>query len=424
MGLIALLISMTAIVRSQDDRTAALNKKETGTSLNAAEAGVTQVQEFLNRNRALANYNLSNWDSSSAFCGASTLTAINSLAAGGWQTIASSDAEIVKQNPKYRVKGYVTGANGELTVEGIVNSGTQKESVNEITVKFPIFSIEDKQAAALWATESITGSTQVQTDVYTSCDAETGSTGTVGDRIIVRSNSAIPASPATPGNAIDLDSKGGIKDKRLPLDGDAPSLNPDGVANSGDEVYYYKVSSIDGSFSIQDRKKVHLWVTGTGNIDLKNRNVFNECNVPVTLPVDSSGTTFTPSCGGFDVRIYGNPSASSAQLQLNEGTAVCDVHFHLPNYAATFTSGGTAPKDKDGNTLRCTPDDPTRTDDPIVRNTGIYWVKSWAGDTTLYPASNALWSSAQLDATTQSKLPPRLGPVENWKPPGDVSGTP
>lgn len=412
MGLIAIVIALTAVARSQNDRITALNKKETGTSLNAAEAGATQVQEFLNRNRALANYNLTSWATSNAFCGSTTASEISQLTSGDWIALESSDSDIASQNPQYRIKNYVASSTGELTIEGIVNEGKDKESTSEIIFEFPVFSVEDRQAASLWATDSIAGTTQVQSDIYTSCGADTGSIGAVGDRVIVRSNSSIPETPATPSNAIVLTS---IKDKRLPIDGDSPALNPDGLNNSGDEVYYYAVSSLDGSFSVKDREKVYLWVTGD-TIDLRDRNVYNECNIPSSLPVNSSGTAFTPTCGAFDFKLYGPSSTSTGTLLLNEGTSVCDVHFHLPNYAATFSSGGTAPVDSSGKNLQCDSSNST------IRNTGIYWVKSWsdAVGTTIYPASSALWRNANIGSAYSNKLPPRIGPIENWKFQGEV----
>jgi Tfp pilus assembly protein PilX len=442
MGLIAIVIALTAVARSQNDRITALNKKETGTSLTAAEAGAAKVQEFLNRYRAVANYDLDDWNpdnpANRAFCGTDAVNEINYLTGigteDGWSSIESTDPEVAAKNPEFRVRNYVAGTSAELTIEGRVNKNTTKESTSEVTFEFPVFSIEDKQAASLWATEFISGNTQVQSDIYTSCEADTDRVGAVGDRIIVRNTSEIPTTPTLPtSNIKDLDGNdesgnplNGIKDKRLPLDEDedSPAENPDGELNSGDEVFYYKVSSINGSFSVKDRKKVRIWVTGE-TIDLRDRNVFNECNDSDSTPAidpplnPTTGEAFLPTCSAFDVRIYANTSASTGQLLLNQGSRICDIHFHLPSYDAVFSTGGTPLQDKDGNTLKCATSDPG---EPEIGNTGIYWMKSWSDSTstTIYPASEALWRNADVDLTSLRQLPPRIGPIENWKFQGTV----
>ena len=54
MGLVMLLLAMTAIVRSQSDARVAVDRKFSAQARTAAEIGVTRVQDFLNRYRAAA----------------------------------------------------------------------------------------------------------------------------------------------------------------------------------------------------------------------------------------------------------------------------------------------------------------------------------------------------------------------------------
>jgi Tfp pilus assembly protein PilX len=403
MGLIGLLLGVTSIVRSQDDRTTAMNKIETSRSLSAAEAGVTQIQRFLNSNRALANFNATGvtgttvWSNSNAYCGTTTATAISNLTSDTWQDISTpTDTALSGQSPQYKLVKYTTGSSGELTVKGRTNGAKAIESESEITVRFPIFNPEDKLAASLWTKENITGNPTVQSDVIISCTSDAVATVS-GDRLIIRANSqAMPPIPDStypteaerrPTDTSKIRSLTSLTGKTLPESGD-PSIDPD-TTKADDEIYHYAVSSIDGSFAVQGGKQVRIWVAG--DIDLKGKNVVNLC-----------GLLIPDACNPFDVKVYGTSASSSAKISLNAGTAACDIHFYAPTYAVEVSTGGTTTQLCDNNTTSTTPN----------RNSSIYWVKSWSGDTTLF-APRAIWKHANIGL---DRLPPRLGPVENWKP--------
>jgi hypothetical protein len=169
-----------------------------------------------------------------------------------------------------------------------------------------------------------------------------------------------------------------------------------------DGVYKYIVTStaanpFDGSFKVTPGKKVWLWVKG--NIDLSSRTIVNQCG--------STGSTST--CGPFDVRVYPETSGITSPiptLTLDKGTAVCDVFFHLPDYAVTFvsTTGTTSTQDCGGST----------------KNTGVYWVKSWSGtngSTNVIDAPRATWGTAVTavgGTFSTPPLTPQIGPVSQW----------
>ena len=67
LGFIMILIAATMIMRSQSDQTTALAQKATADSLGGAEAGVTRVQNLLDRWRVLANVTLTNINTSSSW---------------------------------------------------------------------------------------------------------------------------------------------------------------------------------------------------------------------------------------------------------------------------------------------------------------------------------------------------------------------
>ena len=140
-----------------------------------------------------------------------------------------------------------------------------------------------------------------------------------------------------------------------------------------DGVYKYIVTSttvanpFDGSFKVTPGKKVWLWVKG--NIDLSGKTIVNQC-------------MSTAGCCPFDMRIYPETSGITSPvptLTLDNGTAVCDVFFHLPDYAVTYNNSGTVTTQNCGGS---------------TKNTGVYWVKSWSGavaSTTVIDPPRATW---------------------------------
>ncbi|MCM1981284.1 hypothetical protein [Lyngbya confervoides] len=434
MGLIVLLVALTAVLRAQDDRTVSQSKQETSRSQLAAEAGVTKIQAFMNRYRSMAKYNACNgddWASDgscnntgttaadaswgnpnliphlNASCGTGTLadsrTALSNWTTTSWQLVDSADPA----KGEYRLLRYES--NGTLTVEGAVMRGEPGESFSTVTVRIPVFDILNEQVAGLWVQNTISGNPRMDSDVVGPC---TGSltASPLNGKAIIRSQLTMPPAPSIPAK-VDHDSNPSTPDvyptgvyefssinsgvpgtnsgsaigKKLPRlisnnNGATADDQPDSLG-----IYNYIINSIDDSFEIVPGKAVNIWVTG--DINLENKILVNPCNDP--------GAALT--CGPFDIRIYGTGSA----LTLNEATVVCDVFFHLPGYAASFTSGGTAERDCGSG----------------QKSTGVYWLNSWSGadGTNSVTSPRATWKGA-LDATSISVPPPRIGPVQRWEP--------
>jgi Tfp pilus assembly protein PilX len=414
MGLIMILLATTAIVRSQSGRVASINKKATAQSLAAAEAGIARIQDSLNNNRAAASYQAcGTWSSYSTgvactdtgttiswgnaaqipnLCSTSPITA---MANNRWTSVDSTDA----RKGEYKLVSYT--AAGILTVNGRVSTGQSGEAESSLQVSLPVNTVAQEQAASLWVNTTVSSSPQINSDVVGPCG--TGSmTATFppgSDRQNFRTNKTIPTAPTKPTIIKDLTT--GIANKTLPETGDTVyTYDPTPLDTSnGDEIYQYHVSAIDGNFRITAGKQVAIWVDG--NIDLSNRVIANQCNNDST-------------CGPFDFRIYGTGAAGST-LTLNQGSVLCDVFFHLPNYDLTFTSGGTTPTLPDGSTPNCGA--------AGIKNTGVYWVNKWSGtvaSTTIINPARAKWGDIPSDiwggASATLPIPPRIGPFLKWDP--------
>jgi Tfp pilus assembly protein PilX len=428
MGLIMILLATTAILRSQDDRVAAINKKATAQSLVAAESGVAQIQDFLNRYRGAAGYQAcQTWaNDTNGNCNDTTATATASWkisaglpttlnascsaeadlataratvaswakggsgdTTGGWRDVDSTDIS----KGKFRIVAY-DGA-GSLTVQGRVNLGQTGEATSELQVRLPIVDTRQEQVASLWAKTSISGNPQISSDAMGPCTGTMAATFPTGsDRAILRTRMQMPAVPpqpsttSTPPTATTfhtLTNVSTIPGKELPRTIANGAATDDQADTNG--AYKYIISSFDDSLKITPGKSVRIWVTG--NINIQNKVIINQCSAAGAIT----------DCGPFDLRIYG--TSTSGTLTMNRGTSVCDAFFLLPTYSVTFndtiSSPAPAVQDCGGST----------------KNTGVYWINTWSGSSstgiTLDPP-RATWSDAIV------QVPPRIGPIQKWDP--------
>jgi hypothetical protein len=428
MGLVMLVLAMTAIVRSQSDSRVALDRKFSAQARTAAEIGVTRVQDFLNRYRAAAAAPAcsadAKWPTSGyGACTDTTVmswgfpdnipnlcpgdrTAVDGFATNDWQSAGTVG--------DYRLVNY-TGSAGVLTVEGRVNGGETNEARSRLQVTLPVTSPTGVPVASLWVTGSITGSPQINSEVVAnSCTTGGGNFYLPTSTQIltsIKTSQSMPIAPNTPSSGVTTLTS--ISGKTLPQTGDTV----DTTTFPGTNLYKYVVNSLDGSFSVTPSittttsgvptttpVKVWLWVKG--NIDLSGNPITSK---PSTVIVNQCGSS--ASCGPFDVRIYRDTSttASSPTLTLDKGTAVCDVFFHLPDFAVTFdsTKGTTSSQDCGDGT----------------KNTGVYWVKSWSGAgavtrPTVIDPPRATWGTAitavNQTSFTMPPIAPQIGPVKQW----------
>jgi hypothetical protein len=420
MGLVMLLLGMTAIVRSQGDTAVAVDKKFSAQARTAAEIGVTRIQDFLNRYRAAAAAPACSTDAKWPISGYGACTDTTAMSwefpdnipnlCSGDRTVvddfATNDWQSAGTGGDYRLVNYTYSASaGTLTVEGRMNGGNTNEARSRLQVTIPVTSPTGVPVASLWVTGSITGTPQINSDVVSTSStcADPGTvtfpTSTTNKLLSIKTPQLMPAAKSTPSTGVTTLTT--ISGKTLPQTGDTA----DTTTFPGTNLYKYVVNSLDGSFSVNPtttittsgvtttvRTKIWLWVKG--NIDLQNKVIVNACGS-------------TSNCGPFDVTIYRDTSttASSPTLTLDKGTAVCDVFFHLPDFAVTFNNTGTATTQDCGGS---------------TKNTGIYWVKSWSGAATsanVIDAPRATWGtaiSAVGGTFTTPPLAPQIGPGSNW----------
>jgi Tfp pilus assembly protein PilX len=422
MGLVMLLLAMTAIVRSQSDARVAVDRKFSAQARTAAEIGVTRVQDFLNRYRAAATapacttwptsgYGDCNdsgatisWDvpgNITNYCPAASSDPVQMFANNNWKSAGTVG--------EYRLVDYA-GSSGVLTVEGRINGGDTNEARSRLQVIIPVTQPTGMPVSSLWVTGTISGTSpnnpQINSDVVgtsstcVSAGNVTFPPSTTNKLLNVSTPQSMPAAkpkPTTSPVPYTLASISGIPGKELPRS-TATGYTANDAADT-DGVYKYVVTSFDGSFNVTPGKKVWLWVNG--DINLSDKIIINQCGATSGSPA----TLVNPNCGPFDVRIY--PATSSTQtLTLNKGTAVCDIFFHLPDYAVTYNNSGTVTTQDCGGS---------------TKNTGVYWVKSWSGavaSTTVIDPPRATWGAAvtavNLTSFTMPPIAPQIGPVSQW----------
>ncbi|MGF1602716.1 MAG: hypothetical protein ACFCU8_11970 [Thermosynechococcaceae cyanobacterium] len=383
-----LLLAMTMILRSNDDRIVAINKTDASESASAAESGLNRVRAFLNRYRVLAISNKSAWSDSlaniSESCNAGTMS--TDLAAlepigSDWPDVDPSDAS----KGEFRLYDYTYAVDtsgtanaplgtGTLKMQGRVNNG---DAVSQIELKIPIYPVKE-QAAGLWVKSSISGNSKVEADVLAPC-ASTVSVSPQSGYALLRTNLTMPPVPS-PSSVKVLSS---IANKTLPEAGDTPN------ATTG--AYHYSVPTISAPFEVTEGKKVRIWVSG--NINLSSIPVVHYCGNDIT-------------CGPFDVQVYGTGGTGST-ITLNQGTSLCDVFFHAPNYEVKVVETVPAPV---VTPIDCKGETPTTTE----RNTGVFWVNSWTDTSSssdpILNSPRANWQMAPIAP------PPQMGPVSGWEP--------
>ena len=177
MGLVMLLLAMTAIVRSQSDARVAVDRKFSAQARTAAEIGVTRIQDFLNRYRAAATapacitWSPSSYGACTDTSGISwgspnnitnlcpnDRTAVTNAATNDWQSTGTGTPG------DYRIVDY-TGSTGILTVEGRINAGDTNEAKSRLQVTIPVTPPTGMPVSSLWVTGSITGTPQINSDV-------------------------------------------------------------------------------------------------------------------------------------------------------------------------------------------------------------------------------------------------------------------
>ena len=93
LGLIMILLGTINIFKSQEENIIAITQRQTNKALSAAEAGVNQYQQLIDKNKFLAINSHGKWSSTSNIC--DTKNTINKAVNGlDWQDVDSADASL------------------------------------------------------------------------------------------------------------------------------------------------------------------------------------------------------------------------------------------------------------------------------------------------------------------------------------------
>lgn len=173
MGLIMILIAATMIIRSQGYQVTASAQKSTAQSLSVAEAGVTRVQQFLNKYRSFATVNYP-WSSyatnTTTGLGCSTSSSLYTAANAfdNWQQIGNGDDQFKVTSYTYSVTNNTTNTGeGILVVEGRSRQGTTVNSITKLRVNIPVERkfVPSFSPPGVWASSYSLGNNDFKTDV-------------------------------------------------------------------------------------------------------------------------------------------------------------------------------------------------------------------------------------------------------------------
>ncbi len=401
LGLVMIIITASAIGRSQSDRMTTNIQKETNRALAISEAGAIRVESFLDRYKLLSNKNLDRWvdtlnslPEAQANCGSIDLAIVKQQSQlfkdRQWINLDINDSN----KGRYKIVDYqYKDGMGTLTVAGAIDAyGTKQHSSNSILkLQIPIGSEAAKiQPPALWAQtfktnpkQQINGSIRaVSCPQFTTEDAD----GIAGiDRSnIVQSTGQIIADPfisipmpkTAPNTATHIPAI--TSSIRLPLSAsDLPDAN-------GEYNYLVDIDSSNSKYSIKlkdtDRiqidvardRKVNLYLKG--NIDLAGSQTIN---VDRTHP---------------NLRIYGSELTTKFTIKDN---ATISAFIHAPFAEAQNIHS---------------------IDASLPRGiTGALWVKSWDSATSqgeIPIIQSGTWTDFGISPTSQ---PPQLNPVSSWQ---------
>lgn len=202
LGLVMILVGTTMLVRSQGDQINGSLQKNTAQSLSIAEAGVTNVQRFLNKNRSFATINFP-WSSyvsntTGLNCSTSSSLYTDAAALDGWQTIGTGNDQFRVISYNYTVTNPAKNiGEGTLVVEGRSRQGTTVKSTTKLQIKIPVQRklIPSFSPPGVWARSYSLGNNDFVTDTV----IDGGCTSSISS-----AQEANNFSPATPGGTVNV----------------------------------------------------------------------------------------------------------------------------------------------------------------------------------------------------------------------------
>lgn len=444
-GLIAILLGIMVVTRSNQNRVTATAQRETARSLAAAETGITQFQSLLDRYRPLATYcsispaapsscGSTDWSNimnsalpDSNFC--SPIPPVNAatLAKGyvgsTWKNVSNDpdDTEEIKiQKGQFRLISYlyksdsVDGSSvlpglGELTVEGRVNQNSDNTSSNRTsTTRLNVqFRVESRSIPGLWimdedasSTDATTLNTSIQNSTCLTDPAAVSKFATVSESPNKYVGSPGVSFPALPQQGIDI-AGFGTSTRISAINDPASSL----TAPSGTSTVKYDVEENSGlsinltSSSLTvgtDSNPATYFLYLKGGISVSAGRKIQVANGskliiyahgPITLAGDSTTVPITQAgtSSSENVQIYlyaaGSPGPT---VNISGGNSAMNLFLFAPASQVIMNSGSQVK--------------------------GMIWAQSWVGS----GGAEVIQSITDARILNGIQLP-RISPITSWQ---------
>lgn len=321
LGLMMTVAGLTMIARSNESQTTAALKKQSAQSLAVTEAGVTELMQFLNKARPLADDDLSNWGTEYA--------EVVAICTDSFADSAGED--YVNQNwiptnngqDRFRVLDYNYTADdpthinspgvGVLTIEGQANfNGNPATSVVE--VKIPV-SPQTSTTPGLFVTEANLTNNQITGNLLMyGCDIPTDDvdltniTGTATANPFAEFPS-LPEPPSSGSTGFYTLSTGISGNETFPRGSDVPDSNG---------TYHYLIGKTDADNSIKLNGNETITITPGNKVTF-----YLEGNISQggsTAIIHDCGTL--PGCEPTNFQIYGGNGVAST-YNTGKTTEIC-----------------------------------------------------------------------------------------------------
>ncbi|MDX2211842.1 MAG: hypothetical protein SFY66_01010 [Oculatellaceae cyanobacterium bins.114] len=404
-GLIILLLGGTLLLRSQNDQVTASMQQAADSSLNTTEGGVTRIQAFIEANRAIATYNLSDWLTATTTLSAqfSSCSATTTAQIVNFATTATSWQNIDPQNPsrgQFRLVNYTyvadnpaqprsTPGRGILEVEG---RSQNQQSTNRLRITIPILAgdVTGTPVPGLWLAEGGTSNNRIQANVLLNdCSTPlnnisvTGNDPATGQPYRAQyTDLRIPALPPIPSPLFNSLSTNINTNVTLPRTQDVPTVKV--IRGQTYQVYEYDVASLNiannRSLTIRPGSMVRFYLRGSIS---RGGDIIHNCT--------GASSTCTPT--NFQIYGYG-PQNSSICLN---GNNRIEAFILAPNYSVGVagTGGG------QGGYF------------------GAVWTRNWSnsGSCGSNTSNITVTQTANWDFidTLPQNLPPKLSPASTWE---------
>ncbi len=381
LGLLMVLLGLINIIKSQEEDLISISQTQSNKALSAAEAGVTQLRELIQRNKPLAIFDSASWTTTGRTLCDSAANIGTEIA--GWRSVNTNDPSL----GEYRLISYdysltdganpTTSSTGTLIVEGRVD-----EAISRLQLVLPVRP-EDPQdfKPALWLGQGAkSGSTVVDREgnilvkdtTQTGCKTPTQPTvdnlNNPQTQYVLGDSRNLPSLPAEPSPINTISATDLAAATELPRSGDTPNAQ---------NYYIYSV---------------------TGELTLANQTLEISTGTKVILYLNGN-LTLNATTGNLSI----NSNNSSAYLEIYGKSSTSIVKFAGPN-AITV------------NALIHAPDATVQlSDNPTITINGAMWVNNWSGGSS-NPITIGLDTTTVGTTTTSSYASYASKPADNSNP--------